>query len=125
MRISDWSSDVCSSDLVTGRRVDGYHELDSLVAFADIADEVVVRPRGNAASLHVDCAEMPVAHAGDPAVVPCGTGNLAWRALAGTAAAMGGLPGLEITLRKRLTAGAGLGGGSRDAAAVKIGRAHV
>src|SRR3546814_6920608 len=48
---------------VTGRRVDGYHELDSLVAFADIADEVVVRPRGNAASLHVDCADMPVAHA--------------------------------------------------------------
>lgn len=103
---------------VVGRRADGYHELDSLVAFAGIADDIVARSRPDAARLCVDCREMPVAPAEIPLVVPPGTGNLAWRALAASAAALGGIGGIDLTLRKRLPAGAGLGGGSSDAAAV-------
>lgn len=103
---------------VVGRRSDGYHELDSLVAFAAIADAVEARPCPDAARLLVDVSEMPVAPGEIRPVVPPGTGNLAWRALAAAAAALGGTDGVELALRKRLPAGAGLGGGSSDAAAV-------
>lgn len=103
---------------VTGRRPDGYHELDSLVAFADVGDEVVATGCADAAQLLVFCDEMPVVPVAGTLVVPGGTANLAWRALAALATAIGGTPGIEVTLRKRLPAGAGLGGGSSDAAAV-------
>lgn len=103
---------------VTGRKADGYHMLDSLVAFADIGDEVVVSRRSDATILQVVCGEMPVVLGRDALVVPAGTDNLAWRALAALARETGRWPGVEVTLRKRLPAGAGLGGGSSDAAAV-------
>lgn len=103
---------------VTGRRPDGYHELDSLVAFADIGDEVTATRCPDGARLAVFCDEMPVVPGASRPVVPVGTDNLAWRALAALADAIGGTPGIEIALRKRLPAGAGLGGGSSDAAAV-------
>jgi len=103
---------------VTGRRADGYHVLDSLVAFADLGDEVVVSRRNDATNLQVICGKMPVVEDRDALVVPDGIDNLAWRALAALARDTGPLPGVEITLRKRLPAGAGLGGGSSDAAAV-------
>lgn len=103
---------------VTGRRSDGYHELDSLVAFADLGDRLVAVPAANGAFLRVTCGNMPVCEGSGVAVVPLGTTNLAWRALAAGAAALGGTPGVTVTLDKRLPAGAGLGGGSSDAAAV-------
>lgn len=103
---------------VTGRRADGYHELDSLVAFATIGDTVRVAPAEDGAFLQVSCREMPVGDGGDTVVVPTGTGNLAWHAMAVAARANGGTRGLTVTLDKRLPAGAGLGGGSSDAAAV-------
>ncbi|MBX9827721.1 MAG: 4-(cytidine 5'-diphospho)-2-C-methyl-D-erythritol kinase [Xanthobacteraceae bacterium] len=93
---------------VLGRRADGYHLLDSLVVFADVADRLTLAP-GPALSLTVrgETAEQ----AGPP------DDNLvlkAARALAGE------VPGLKLgrfTLEKRLPVAAGLGGGSSDAAA--------
>ena len=103
---------------ITGRRTNGYHELDSVVAFADIGDVVGIRPVDDRVEMRVSCRNMP--GSGDPTaeVVPLGTANLAWRALAAGAAALGGIPGIIVSLEKRLPAGAGLGGGSSDAAAV-------
>ena len=103
---------------VTGRRGDGYHDLDSLVAFADLGDLIRVAPAANGAFLHVSCENMPVSEGDAAMVVQSGTTNLAWRALAAGAAALGGTPGVNVAVDKRLPAGAGLGGGSSDAAAV-------
>ena len=93
---------------VLGRRADGYHELESLVAFAGVGDALTFAP-GGALTLAVSG---PTAQAaGDNA------DNLvlkAARALAGRIAdlTLGG-----FALSKRLPVAAGLGGGSADAAA--------
>lgn len=87
---------------VTGRRTDGYHLIDSLVAFAEIGDRVTVSP-APAASLMVTG---PMAED-----VPEGPDNLVLRA-----AALIGVPA-AIRLEKHLPVAAGIGGGSSDAAA--------
>jgi len=88
---------------VTGRRADGYHLLDSLVAFADVGDRLTVA-QAPTTSLRVSGPRA--------AGVPGGPENLVLRAAAlmGVTAA--------VTLEKHLPAAAGIGGGSSDAAAV-------
>jgi 4-diphosphocytidyl-2-C-methyl-D-erythritol kinase len=86
---------------VTGRRPDGYHLLDSLVAFADIGDGLEVGP-GDGLEVHGPFA----------AGVPTDGRNLIRRAL--DAAGMR----RAVRLEKRLPHPAGLGGGSSDAACV-------
>lgn len=97
---------------VTGRRVDGYHLLDMLVAFADIGDRVTWAPGGGS------CRFLLEDRLQRPEPVPADTSNLAWRALA----LAGRLGGLDLagclTVEKALPSGAGIGGGSSDAAAV-------
>lgn len=91
---------------VGARRPDGYHEIESLVAQIPLSDTVTVADSGEA-RITVECD--------DPAV-PRDESNLAVaaaRELAGTGGIQGGL---RITLRKRIPAGAGLGGGSSNAA---------
>ena len=97
---------------VTGRRADGYHVLDSLVAFAGVSDALVLRPAADL-SLAVDG---PFA-----AAVPAGSGNLVLQAARRLAEAGGVRAGAAIGLTKRLPVGAGLGGGSADAAAALRG----
>jgi 4-diphosphocytidyl-2-C-methyl-D-erythritol kinase len=94
---------------VVGKRDDGYHLLDSLVAFADIADEVSARP---AASLTLD-VEGPFAAslAGDSGE------NLVLRAARLLAGRIGVEPRASLRLVKRLPVASGIGGGSSDAAA--------
>lgn len=87
---------------VTGRREDGYHLLDSLVAFATTWDRVTVAP-APVSALRVTGPRA--------AGVPEGPENLVLRA-----AALMGVT-VEITLEKHLPAAAGIGGGSSDAAA--------
>ncbi len=88
---------------VTGRRPDGYHLLDSLVAFADIGDHLSVRLSDRAAL----SVSGPMSDG-----VPEGPDNLCLKAVEffGTPAA--------LKLDKRLPNQAGIGGGSSDAAAV-------
>ncbi len=94
---------------VLGRRDDGYHLLDSLVAFADIADVVTARP-AQAFSLEVT-GRFAAALAGDPAE------NLVWRAATALAARAGIEAKAALTLEKNLPVASGIGGGSSDAAA--------
>ncbi|MEQ9136042.1 MAG: 4-(cytidine 5'-diphospho)-2-C-methyl-D-erythritol kinase [Thalassobaculum sp.] len=104
---------------VTRRRADGYHELDSLVAFAAVGDSIRLEPFPDRVFLRVIDGFQQDSGGITQAVVPAGTDNLAWRALALGARSAGGLAGgLGLSLTKRLPAGAGLGGGSSDAAAV-------
>jgi 4-diphosphocytidyl-2-C-methyl-D-erythritol kinase len=93
---------------VTGRRDDGYHELDSLVVFTDIHDTIEVRPSAGL-SLKVD-GPFRVA-LGDP------TENIVLDAARALAEAAGVEAAARITLVKRLPVAAGIGGGSSDAAA--------
>jgi 4-diphosphocytidyl-2-C-methyl-D-erythritol kinase len=96
---------------VVGRRDDGRHLLESLFWPLDWSDELEAKP-GNAISLDVSWAP----DAPRPAALASDRTNLAWRA-AEAAVAAGGAPA-ALSLRKRLPAEAGLGGGSSDAAAV-------
>ena len=93
---------------MVGRRPDGYHELDSLVAFADTADVIRVAP---AQSLSLE-TEGPFA-----AVLGDDDDNLVLRAARALAAASGAREGAAIRLIKNLPVAAGIGGGSADAAA--------
>lgn len=93
---------------VLARRGDGYHELTSLVAFAAIGDELALVP-GAALDLAV---AGPMAAAAGP-----GEDNLVLKAAHALAARVEGLKAGRFELTKHLPAGAGLGGGSADAAA--------
>lgn len=89
---------------VTGRRDDGYHLLDSLVAFADLGDRLTLEPGG----------PLRLTVSGPRAEgVPVDESNLVLRA-----ARAAGLSGGHIHLEKNLPAAAGIGGGSSDAAAM-------
>ncbi len=93
---------------VLGRRSDGYHELESLVAFADCADDLTITP-GPALSLNIDGET--AAEAGPIAA------NLVLKASRHLAEHIPGLQTGAFQLTKRLPVAAGLGGGSADAAA--------
>ncbi|MFK7836408.1 MAG: 4-(cytidine 5'-diphospho)-2-C-methyl-D-erythritol kinase [Sulfitobacter sp.] len=88
---------------ITGQRADGYHLLDSIAVFADIGDLLTFAP-----SSQTDITVTGAFAAG----VPTDHRNLVWQAatLARQTA--------RITLEKNLPHGAGIGGGSSDAAAV-------
>jgi 4-diphosphocytidyl-2-C-methyl-D-erythritol kinase len=93
---------------VTGRRPDGYHELESLVAFAGLCDWVGFEP-----SRDVTLEVL------GPRALEAGPvdNNLVLRAAYALAALIPGLKLGRFRLIKRLPAAAGLGGGSADAAA--------
>ena len=94
---------------VVGRRADGYHLLDSLVAFADIGDEVIATPAA-ALSLSVDGPEAA-------ALAGIGDVNLVLRAARAFAAHVAAPAGAALHLDKHLPVASGIGGGSSDAAA--------
>ena len=97
---------------VTGRRADGYHLLESLVAFAGTGDVVTATPGRRL------CLERSGAFSG--ALGPVGDDLVcrAARRLQQTLSAAGGRsPGAHLLLQKNLPVAAGLGGGSADAAA--------
>jgi 4-diphosphocytidyl-2-C-methyl-D-erythritol kinase len=93
---------------VLGRRADGYHELESLVAFADVADRLALAP-GRALALEVRGPN--AAQAGADA------DNLVLKAANALAGLIPGLTLGAFALEKKLPVAAGIGGGSTDAAA--------
>ena len=97
---------------VTGRRDDGYHELDSLVAFADVGDRLTAEPAASR-SLAVQGPE-----AADLAAV--GDDNLVLRAARLLAERAGITAGAALHLDKHLPVAAGIGGGSSDCAAALL-----
>jgi 4-diphosphocytidyl-2-C-methyl-D-erythritol kinase len=95
---------------IVGRRNDGYHDLSTIVQSVTLADTLTVEQRPSGLKLEVD----------DPAI-PADDSNLVWQA----AELLGSLDrstarGAHIRLEKRIPAGAGLGGGSSDAAACLV-----
>jgi len=93
---------------VLGRRSDGYHEIESLVAFAEFGDTLSYSPGGE---LALTVRGPNAAKAGENA------DNLVLKAAQALAARVAGLGLGAFQLDKRLPVAAGLGGGSADAAA--------
>jgi 4-diphosphocytidyl-2-C-methyl-D-erythritol kinase len=101
---------------IVGRRPDGYHLLDSLMVPISLYDEVHItvacgeqRGASPGAALTVCC---------DDPTVPGGETNLAYKAAALVCQEAGLQARISMYLRKRIPAGAGLGGGSSNAATV-------
>ena len=94
---------------VLGKRADGYHLLDSLIAFADIGDDITAAP--------ADTLSLTVGGPEAKALAGLDEDNLVLRAARLLAARAGIGAGTAIHLEKRLPAAAGIGGGSSDAAA--------
>jgi 4-diphosphocytidyl-2-C-methyl-D-erythritol kinase len=93
---------------VLGRRADGYHEIESLVAFADVADTLTLQPDGE------ETLEITGPFAGKCGAV---ADNLVLKALIAARGRIAGLKAGRFSLEKNIPVAAGLGGGSADAAA--------
>ena len=100
----NWTLDV------TGRRADGYHLLDTLMQPIALHDTLMIEP-----------AEELSLTAEAPAFLSLGEDNLVLRAAVALQRELGEKRGAAIHLIKRIPMGAGLGGGSADAAAALKG----
>ncbi len=98
---------------VGARRTDGYHSVTTVLLALDLGDEVAMQA---APTLSLEC---------EPAVGVPDEQNLAWKAALGMSEAFGRPADFAIRVDKRVPAGAGLGGGSADAAAVIAGMASA
>src|SRR6185312_9188333 len=115
----DWSAWPAPAKLnlflrITGRRADGYHELQTVFRLLDWGDEVRLRVRddGEIRRLH---GARGVAEQDDLAV----------RAARLIRQHAGGAAGADIDVGKRIPMGGGLGGGSSDAATVLVALNHL
>ena len=94
---------------VLGKREDGYHDLQSVMQGISIRDDVEI-DIGTGKPWKLTCTDESI---------PTDETNLAWKAAKVYCDALHKDPGgLEIRIHKRIPSGAGLGGGSADAAAV-------
>lgn len=100
------------------RREDGFHEIETIFHTLAWGDDLTLRP-AEGISLEVRPApDAPLP--GSVSGIPADSNNLAWLAAERVVEAAG-LPGVSVLLEKRIPPGAGLGGGSSDAAAVLKG----
>ena len=100
----NWSLDI------TGLREDGYHYMDMLMQPVSLADEITLTP---ASSLSITTSGWPPSRADET--------NLAYRAAVALQEAACCSAGAAVHVHKRIPVGAGMGGGSADAAAVLCG----
>lgn len=100
----NWSLDI------TGVREDGYHLMDMIMQPVSLSDEITLTP---AASLSITTGGWPPSRADET--------NLAYRAALALKNETGYAGGIRIHVEKHIPIGAGMGGGSTDAAAVLIG----
>ena len=99
---------------ITGRRADGYHELQTLFQFLDYGDELSFALRDDGeVRLQTEIADVP--H----------DSNLIVRAARALKEASGSPFGVDIWLKKILPMGGGIGGGSSDAATTLLGLNHL
>lgn len=94
-------------------RPDGYHSVETVLQAVSLCDTLRLR---SAAELRLTCW---------PDLAVPDRDNLAWKAAERLAERLGRAPGVAIELSKLVPAGAGLGGGSSDAAAVLTGLAAL
>lgn len=96
---------------VTGKRPNGYHDIETVFHSIELHDDVILRPRANP-EISIHC---------DHPSVPCDTQNLAYQAAQLLMNYTDTMCGIDISIKKRIPIAAGLAGGSTDAAAVLWG----
>ena len=96
---------------ITGNRSDGYHDLVMILQSIDLCDHVDIRKIGTE-EIQVTCTNPEV---------PCDRTNLAYKAAALMQSVYPEIGGMEIAIDKQIPMGAGLAGGSGNAAAVLVG----
>ena len=100
---------------VLGRREDGFHEIETLMAPITLADELTLEPSG------INAGAGPIELVCSDPTLPTDDRNLAFRAAALFIGRIGAPEHpVRLTLQKRIPHGAGLGGGSSDAASVLL-----
>ena len=97
---------------ILDRRSDGYHNLWSIMHTVALEDDVTMRVTSSGRGIKLTCGTegLPDDHT-----------NLVWKAASAVLDQTGLSVGIEVELRKRIPMGAGLGGGSSDAAATIMG----
>ncbi|MEY2598641.1 MAG: 4-(cytidine 5-diphospho)-2-C-methyl-D-erythritol kinase [Verrucomicrobiota bacterium] len=93
---------------ILGRREDGFHDLESLMVPVSVFDVLEILPT-DGGGLSFSCSD---------ASLPTGEENLVVRAVNHFCSSVGIVPNLQVFLEKHIPHGAGLGGGSSDAASV-------
>jgi 4-diphosphocytidyl-2-C-methyl-D-erythritol kinase len=96
---------------ITGRRDDGYHEVETFIAPVSVADELTLEHGETGKGIQFQC---------DDPSLPAGDDNLVVRAARGFFETTNIPADVRIALRKKIPHGAGLGGGSSDAASALI-----
>ncbi len=94
---------------VVKRRDDGYHDIITLMQLISLYDELTFTRINSGLTVRCPKSDLPE-----------GEGNLVYRAATAFHAQTGIQPGIEITLQKHIPVGAGLGGGSSDAATTLV-----
>ena len=100
---------------VLAREITGYHQIETIFCGLELSDEIEILRTASGVELEV---ALPPEESGAPPDLGPLEQNLAFRAASMFAAAANLASGVHIRLVKRIPAGAGLGGGSSDAAAV-------
>ncbi len=99
---------------VFGLRSDGYHELETIMHLISLIDII-----------HVEVIPEGITVESNSSLIPVGEDNLAYRAAALFKEETGIKAGVKIFIEKNIPVGAGLAGGSTDAAAVLKGMNHL
>ncbi len=99
---------------VLGLRPDGYHDIETIMQSIDLHDEIELEETAQGISLQCDHP-----------LVPSDTSNLAWMSARLLQQTCGLTAGVHIIIRKTIPVGAGLGGGSSNAATVLRGLARL
>jgi len=97
---------------ILDRRPDGYHNLWSLMQAVKLEDELSISLSDDHSTIALRC---------DDSSLKTDSSNLVYRAAAAVLEHSGRIVGLDMVLAKRIPMGAGLGGGSSDAAATIMG----
>lgn len=98
--------------LIAGKRPDGFHEIETVMAKVSFYDEIFIQP-GRKAGVELVCR--------GPHWAPEEKENLVYQACQMLLASCGSKANIKITLTKNIPAGSGLGSASSDAAAALIG----
>ena len=101
---------------IRGRRADGFHEIETLMTPISLCDEITITGAAHTLGIDFRC---------DDPSLPTGSDNLVIRAADLFSHTTGQKIDVTIQLRKKIPHGAGLGGGSSDAAATLLGLNRV
>jgi len=102
--------------LIAGKRDDGFHNIETIMAKVDYYDELLIN-RADTPGIHLTCT--------GPHWAPEGPENLVYKAARLLCDYCGLEPSLKLTLTKHIPAGTGLGSASSDCAATLIGINHL